>query len=161
MAQFQILTNTATAQVQIAVLHADVVTTISIVLNGEGRRLTLAQHVQLLSQNLDITCLHLRVLCLALADGTRHLDTPLTTQFVSLFTQGSILRLVEHQLRNAITVAQVDKRHTAHLTGLLNPSGQRHLLTSIGESQLTTCLCPIHYYICLFVFDLQNYEIFM
>ena len=129
----------------IAVLHTDIVTTIGVVFDGEGRRLTLAQHVQLLSQNLDIARFHLGVLSLALTDDTSHLDTPLTTQLVSLFTQGSILRLVEYQLRDAIAVAQVDKRHTTHLAGFLNPSGQCYLLTSIGESQLTTCLCPIHY----------------
>ena len=144
VAQFQVLANAATAQVQITILHTDIVSTISIVLNGEGRRHTLAEHVQLLSQDLDVARLHLRVLSLALAHGTRHLDAPLTTQLVSLFTKGSILRLVEHQLRNAIAITQVDKRHTTHLSRFLYPASQCYLAACIGETQLTTSFTPVH-----------------
>ena len=78
MAQFQVLTNAGTTQVQIAILHADIIATIGIVLNGKGRRLTLAQHIQFSAQNLDITRVHLGVLRLTLADDTSGLNAPFT-----------------------------------------------------------------------------------
>ena len=86
MAQLQILSNTGTAQVEVAILHTNIVTTIGIVFNGEGRRLTLAQHIQLRNQNLDITRIHLGILGLTFTDNTCSLDAPLTSQLISLFT---------------------------------------------------------------------------
>ena len=91
MAQFQILAYAGTAQIEVTILHTDIVTTIRIVFDGKGRCQALAQHIQLVSQNLDVACRHLRVLRLALADNTLYLYTPLTTQTISLFAQGSIL----------------------------------------------------------------------
>ena len=59
---------------------------------------------------------------------------------------------IEHQLRNTITVTQIDERHTTHLSRFLYPASQRNLATGIGETQLTTSLASIHYYI-LYLFS--------
>ena len=37
MAQFQVLADIGATEIQIAVLHADIITTIALLLNGEGR----------------------------------------------------------------------------------------------------------------------------
>ena len=126
MAQFEILTNSLTAQIEITILHTDIIAAIGIILNGERRCQTLAQHIQFLYQNLNITRRHLGILALTLANLTFHLNTELTTQFVGLFTKGCIISLVEHQLSQAISVTEVHEGHTSHLTTTLYPSGQCH-----------------------------------
>ena len=144
MTQLEVLANARTTQIQITILHTNIIATVGIVLNGEGRGLTLAEYVQLLSQYLNVTRRHLGILSLSLTNSTFDLNAPLTSQTIGFFAQFSVLRLVEHQLGDAITVAQVDKRHTTHLTGFLYPSGQRHLAAGIGETKLTTCFSSIH-----------------
>ena len=87
MTQFQVLANSIAAKVEVAVFHADVIATISLVFNGEWRRHTLAENVQLGSHNLNVASRHLGVLRLALTHSTLHLNTVLTTKFVSAFCE--------------------------------------------------------------------------
>ena len=144
MAQLQILAHDLSAQVQIAILHADVVAAVGLILDGEGRRLALAQDVEFLNQDLNVACGHLGILRLALADRTDDLNAVFTAQLVSTLAELGVDGLVEHQLRQTIAIAQVGKRHAAHLARALYPSGQLHFLAGIGEPELTTCLCSIH-----------------
>ena len=134
VAQLQVLTNAGTTQVQITILHTDIVTAISIILYRERRSQTLTQHIQFLSDNLNIARRDILILTLTLVNRTLYLNAPLTSQLVGTFTKRSILRLVENQLCNTIAVTQVNKRHTTHFTGFLYPSGQRHNLPGICES---------------------------
>ena len=129
--QFKILTHTIAAQVQIAVLHANVIAAIGLVLNGERWCLALAQHIQFLHQNLNVARRHLGILALALAHITFHLNAELASQFVGTVAQFLVRSLVEHQLSQSITVAQVGECHTTHLPHTLNPSGKRHALTGV------------------------------
>ena len=145
VAQLQVLAHGRTAQVQVAVLHADVVAAVGLILDGEGGREALAEHVQLRYQYLDVARGHLRVLRLALAHLAHGLYAELASQLVRTLTERSVLRLVEHQLCNTIAVAQVDERHAAHLARALNPSGELHLAAGVGETKLATCLSPIHF----------------
>ena len=145
MTQFQVLTHTTATQVQITILHADIITAVCIILNRKRRRQTLAQHIQFLCDNLNVSRRDILVLTLTLINGTLHLNAPLASQTVSLFAKGCILRLVKNQLCNTITVTQVHESHTTHLTGFLYPSSQCHHTAGICESQLTTCFCSIHY----------------
>ena len=78
MAQFQILAYDSTAKVQVAVLHADVVAAVRLILNGERGCLALTEHIQLCSKNLNVARRHLWILRLALADSTLYLNAPLT-----------------------------------------------------------------------------------
>ena len=147
--QFEVLTDSGTTKIQITVLHTDIIATIGIVLDGERRRLALAQDIQFLDQYLDITRRHLGILALTLTDRSLHLDTELTAQFVGLFTKRCIIGLVEHQLCQTIAVTQINESHTTHLTAALNPSCQRHLFACIGKPKLSTSITSIHIYIIL------------
>ena len=142
--QLQVSSHALAAQVQITVLHTDVVAAVGLVLDGERRRQAFAQDVQILGQNLDVARGHLRVLALTLADGAFHLHAELAAEAVGLGTELGIGRLVEYNLCDTIAVANVDKRHAAHLTGALHPAGQRHFLTGILEPKLSTSISPIH-----------------
>ena len=134
MAQLEVLAHSRTAQVEITILHTDIIATIGIVLNSEWRCETLAENVQLRNQDLNITCRHLGVFRLTLAHDTNNLNTEFTSQLVSTLTEGCVLRLIENQLCNTITIAQVNKSHTSHLPCALNPSGEFHLVAGIGET---------------------------
>ena len=140
MAQLQVASDSRTAKVEITVFHTDIVTSVGIVLYLEGRCLAVAENLEHGNKNLDIACLHLRVLALPLADLTYHLYAVFPAQLVGSLAKGCIISLVEHQLCDAVTVAQVDKRHTAHLTYSLYPSGQSNLFAGIGESKLPACV---------------------
>ena len=146
VAQFQIFSYARAAQIQITIFHANIIATISLVFDCERRCLALAQYIQLFYKDLNVASFHLRVLRLTLTYCSHNLDTPLTTKSVSLFAKFSILGLVKHQLCQSIAVTQVNKRHTAHLSGSLNPSGQFHLLSGIGKSELATSISSIHIY---------------
>ena len=96
MTQFQILAHGLTAQVQIAIFHADIVATISIVLNGERRRDALAEHRQTAHQNLNVASRHLGILRLSLTHYAHSLHAVLTAQLVGLVAKACILRLIEY-----------------------------------------------------------------
>ena len=116
MTQLQILANRRTAQIEIAILHANIITAISIIFDSERRSLTLREHIQLLYQDFNITSIHFRILALSLTNCTLDLDAIFTTQLIGSITQGLIICLVENQLCDTITVAQVNECHTTHLS---------------------------------------------
>ena len=122
MAQFQILAYVGTTKVQIAILHTQVVAAVGLFLDGEGRRLCLVQHVQFAPDDFYVARRQVLVLRLALAYLANNLDDPLTAHTVGTLTEDAVLRFVEHQLCDAIAVAQVGKGHAAHLSGALHPS---------------------------------------
>jgi hypothetical protein len=62
------------------------------------------------------------------------LNTELTSQFIGTLAQFSIVSLIENQLGQAISVTQIDKGHTTHLTASLYPSGQCDNAAGIRES---------------------------
>ena len=84
MAQFQVFAHGAASQVEIAVFHAQLITTVCFVLDGERRSDTLAEHIQLRNKYLDVTCRHLWVFALPLAHESSHLYAIFTSEFVGL-----------------------------------------------------------------------------
>ena len=153
MTQFEVLAHIGTAKVEIAILHTQVVATVALFLDGERRCDALVQDVQLAHDYLYVTSRQVLVLRLALANLTDNLNHPFASKLVGTFAQGCIGLLVKHQLSDAITVAQVNKRHSSHLTSALNPSAQGYALSNIGKTKLATGLCSIHFII------ITNYEL--
>ena len=90
MAKFQILPYRRAAKVKIAILHANVIAAISIVLDSERRRYALAENIELLCKNLNVTGRHLRILALTLAYHTFNLYAILASELVSHSAQVSI-----------------------------------------------------------------------
>lgn len=98
MAQLKVLAHGRATQVQIAILHAQVVTTVGIVFHLERWCKALAEDVQFAHQDFDVARRHLGILALALAYLTFHLNTVFAPQFVGTLTELGILCLVENQL---------------------------------------------------------------
>ena len=82
--QLKIGAYAATTQVEVAVLHTQVVPTIGIIFDSEGRHLCRIEYAQRLDRDLDIPRRELRILILTLSDLTRDLDDVLTTELLSL-----------------------------------------------------------------------------
>ena len=123
MAQFQILTNGITTQVQVTVFHTQVVAAIRFIFDRERRSYGSIQYIQFRNNQFDIPCRNIFVLAGTFSDSSRYLNHILAAQFVCFFTKISIYFLIEYQLGYTITVTKIDKRHTAHLTSSLHPSG--------------------------------------
>ena len=96
VSQFQIAAYGLAAQVKISIFHADVVASVSIVFDGEGGRCTLAENVELRSDNLDVTGGHLGVLAFAFAHRAGNLDAKFATQLVGLLTELNVNSLIEY-----------------------------------------------------------------
>ena len=146
VAQFQIAAHRRTAQVEVAILHAQVVATIRIVLDGERRRERRAEHAELIDDDLDVARRYLVVLALAFVDDTLYLNAILASQLIGLFAKRRVDGLVECQLGDAVAVAQVNEGHSSHLAHALHPSCQRHLAACVLQTKLSTCVCSIHIY---------------
>ena len=135
----------ATTQVKVAVLHTQVVPTIGIIFDSEGRHLCRIEYAQRLDRDLDIPRRELRILILTLSDLTRDLDDVLTTELLSLRDESlAYVSLIEDELSDTIAVTKVDEGHPAHTACLLDPASERHLLPDITEAQGATGSSAIH-----------------
>ena len=150
VAHLQIAAHRIATDIQIAVLHAEVVAAIALVLNGEGGRLGLVEDRQFGDLNLDVTCRNLVILRTALDDLAGHLQHIFAAQFAGSLAEVGVGFHIESQLRDAIAVAQVDKSHAAEVAATLQPPAEGDSLSQIGKSQLATSICPIHIVVCYF-----------
>ena len=114
--QLKVLAYARTAQVEITILHTNIVATIGVVLYSERRSQALRKHIEFLGENLNVASVHLRILALALAYHTLNLDTKFTTQLVGCVAQFLVVCLIEDNLGDTITVTYIDEGHTTHLT---------------------------------------------
>ena len=144
MAQFQVAAHHFAAQVEIAVLHAQFVAAVGVFFDGEGRHVGGVEHGERGHSYFNVARRHLVVLRVALAHGAHHLDNVFAPQFVGLCAKFGVGLFVKHELRDAVAVAQVDKRHAAHLAHALHPAGKRHGLADIIYTEFSASLCSIH-----------------
>ena len=133
VAQFKVLAHCTATQVEITILHPNVISTVRIVLDGKGRSQCSIEHVQFADNNLNFTRRQIRILTETFIDRSFNLNDKFSSQAIGLFTQRGIYLFIEDQLSQAIAVAQVYEGHASHLTATLHPSGQRHLLVYIRE----------------------------
>ena len=144
MPQFQVLAYTRAAQVQVAVLHPQVVATVRFIFDCEGRRNGRIEDIQFGNNQFDIARRQMRVLARAFAHRARYLYHILAPQLIRLFAEFSIILLIENKLGDAVAVAQIYERHSTHLARLLNPPGQGYNKPFIGQPQVSTSSCSIH-----------------
>ena len=113
MAQDQILLKRRSAEIEIAILQAQLL--IDLCLRGDlkGRRLGLRQNAQLGDINFDMACRDLIGLALTLANLTLCHDDVFGFAGCSLLKERLVGRIVKGQLYNARAVAQDDKENTA------------------------------------------------
>ena len=145
MAQLQILPYGIASQIQVAIFHTDVITSVRIVLDGERGCLGGIEYVQLRHNDFNVPRGHIGVLAITLVDDAFYLNHILAPKVISLFAEVGVHFFIEHQLGNAVAVTKVDESHTSHLAASLNPSGQRHLFIDIGDAQLSAGVCSVHF----------------
>ena len=144
VAQLEVGTHIGAAQVEVAVFHAQVVAAVGMFLNGEGRHFGGIEDKELRDEDFDVAGGQFAVFGEALGHGAGHLDDIFASQSVGLFAERCVGFLVEYELRDAIAVAQVDKRHAAHFAAALHPSGQGDLPAYVLDAQFAAGVCPIH-----------------
>ena len=157
MAQLKILSHSSTAQIQVAVNHAQVITAVGVILNSEWGSERFVQYVKLVSKNLNIARRNILIRVTTLRNHPLNLNHKLTAKLVSLGAQFCVSVLAEHKLSNAVAVTQVHKGHSAHLPYFLNPACQGHTLINIGDAQLATSHSSKHDY-SVFNYYPQRYE---
>ena len=142
MAQFKILTHARTTQVQITVFHTQVITSVGLIFNGERRCQCRIEDIECFHINLYLAGRQLGVFRLTLNHFAGHLEYKLPTQPVG-FVEG-FCALIKCQLSDAVTVAQVNKSHSAHFADTLHPTCEGNGFSYICESQLATSNGSIH-----------------
>ena len=134
MAEFKVAAHGAAADVQIAVLHAQVIAAIGIFFNGEGRRVGGVEHGEFAHIDFDVACGHLVVLGIAFGHDALHLQNVFASKFVGALAKSCVSFFVENKLGDAIAVAQVDKGHTTHFAATLHPSSEGNGLANMSDS---------------------------
>ena len=132
------------ADVQVAVLEAKVVAPVGIRLDGKGRGLGAVQHLQGSHLDLDVAGGAVGVLVAPLLHGAGHLDDELAPQLAGMLTEGGVGVHVEHQLGDAIAIAQVDEGEATQVAADLHPSAEGDGAVEVGQAQGATVVCSVH-----------------
>ena len=135
VAHLHIGAHTGAAQVEVAVFHAQLVAAVGIVLYREGRRLGTVEHLQARDLHFDVARGEFGVLVAALQHLAVHPDNAFAPQFPDAAAERGIGLHIEHQLRDAVTVAQIDERHAAQVAATLNPTAKRHGGANVRQAQ--------------------------
>ena len=140
--QFKISLYGISSQIQITVFHPQIITTIGIILDGEGRHGRLVEDVKRSYFNLDFSSGYIHILVRPL----NNLAFGLQNKFPSkrLLVQLFIQVFIEYQLGDTIAVAQVNKSDGAKFSNGLYPSSQGYLVSDMRCSQLPTGMRSEH-----------------
>ena len=144
MAEEQVPLDRASAQIQIAVLHAQVIPSIGVVFDGEGRGVGCIENGQVLNLNLDLTGRDLHVLGLALAYQAGGLDYEFTAEFSRFAAEVCVGVHVERELCDAVAVAEVDECEAAEVAGPLDPSAQDDGLSDVVGAEFAAGVGTVH-----------------
>ena len=140
------------AQVKVAVPCAQFLAAVADILDSERRNVGGVEDIDLVEKDLDVACVHLRVLALALGHAACHLNHELAAQGCDCRCHCFSAVRVSHKLCYAVAVAKVDECHSAHFAYSLDPTGQSHSLPCVCKAKLSTCMCPIHILFVFFLF---------
>ena len=132
------------AQVEVAVFRPQVLASVALLLDGEGRGDGFIQDADGGEFDLDLAGGHLRILALALEHLARGLDHEFTAQAGGGLDQRRVGVRLHDQLRDAVAVAQVDEGHAAEFAGFLHPSREGDCLSFVGETQLAASVGSVH-----------------
>ena len=111
MAQQEVLTNGSPSDVEVAVLHAQLLAPVGFVFDGEGRGGRGIEQDQLMHLYLNVAGSHVGILVLALHHGSAGLNHEFAVELSSLSEALGVKQLIKAQLRNSISVAQIDEGH--------------------------------------------------
>ena len=140
-AQAQARGHLRTAEVQVAVTQARVLSGFDAVLDLERRGLGAVEHLRVVDEDLDLAGGELGVhrVVAAVAHDAVHEDGPLGTHGLGDLEGVAVGVLgVEVDLRDALTVAQVAEDQAAVVAATAHPTGEGNLLADIGGAELAT-----------------------
>jgi hypothetical protein len=125
------------AQVEIAVLEAELVRGEVLVRESHRQRLGLVQHLELGRDHLDVSGGAIRVagLLRPRAHASRDADDPLGAEGVGPGEERLVLG-AQHHLRDAVAVAQVDEQHAAVVAPGLHPAAEHDLFFRVLDPEL-------------------------
>ena len=144
MAQLEIGAYIGATQIEITVFHAQIVAAISVFFDGEGGDFTGVEYGEFVDDDLDVAGVHFVVLGVALIHVALYLNHEFAAEFVGLGAKFCIGFFVEYELGDAITIAEVDKSHTAHFARALHPSGEGDTLANFAQAEFATIVGSIH-----------------
>ena len=144
MAQDHVALQGRTPQVEVTVLHAQVVAAVRDLLDGEGWHFGFVQDDHLLGRDLDVTRRHFGVLRLPLDDLADDLDDPLAAHAADRFARLGGGVLLDDDLGDAVTVPQVDEGHGAEVPHFLHPSGQGDGLVDVAGPEAAAGMGSVH-----------------
>jgi hypothetical protein len=132
------------SEVEVAVLEALLLARVDVVLDREDGRLGLVEDDRLGRDDLDRAGRHLRVPHRAtVADLAAHAEHPLAARLVA---DGEGLRRelrIEHHLRDALAVAEVDEDAAAVIAPRVDPAEEHDLAIDVGVSEQAAVVSPL------------------
>ena len=144
MAQFEVGSHAVAAQVEIAVLHTEVIAAVCFVLNSERRCGRLVKDVHLFYSDFYLSGRHLGVLRTSFCHYAGHLKHIFAPEMVGRLAEFRVGLLIEHKLGQAVAVTKIDECHSPHFPYALHPSRQCHGLPEIGHAQLAAIVISVH-----------------
>ena len=136
--------HTGAAQIQIAILKAELLGGIHVIIDVEGRSLGYAQYLQLLGNKLQLAGLHVSVYHLLIAPCQYALygDDILAADGFSLFKHFlRKLALVKGHLHGAGAVAEAYEYEGAQVPPCSGPAHEHHFLAYLVHSRLCAVVC--------------------
>ena len=133
-AEQQVALHGVAAQVEVAIFHTQVVAAVGIILNGKRWCFGCIQHLEARYANFYVAGFTIRVFAGPFAHGTAGLNDEFAAEFACAFAQFGIVVHIEHQLGNAVAVAQVDEGKAAQVAADGYPAGQGHFFIDIRKA---------------------------
>ncbi len=104
------------SQVKVPVFHPQLVTTVGVLLDREGRDVRCIEHFDLLNNYLYFARRDLQVFIASLSDNAFSPDHKLSPKFTGFHAKVCIGLHVKDQLGDTVPVAQVSKRHSPEVS---------------------------------------------
>jgi len=135
-----------TAQVQVAILQADRLIDLGLLIDRKRRSASGVQDVEALDLDLDLAGRHIRIVHTAgpAADDPLHLQDPLHAHALGRPVRLGGVRGVGDHLDNPAPVAHVQEREAAMVAPSVDPAGESHALAGMGGTQLPASVCLVH-----------------
>ena len=144
VAQNHVALQGRTPQVEVAVLHAQVVAAVRDLFDGEGGHFGFVQDGHLLGRDLDVARRHFGVFRLPLDDFADDLDDPFAAHAADRFARLGGGVFLDDDLGDAVAVPQVDEGHGAEVPHFLHPSGQGDGLVDVAGPEAAAGMGSVH-----------------
>ena len=147
VAQFQVLADAVAAQVQVAVLHPQLVAPVAMVLDRERRGLGRVQDIDFIGNDFNVPGRNLAVLVASFGHLAFDLHHEFTAQGTGFGAQVGIGFHIEYDLGDAVAVPQVHEGHASQVAGTLHPAAEADFFSDVRNPEFAVGMCPVHFLI--------------